>query len=90
MVTFVVCIVLGLICGFAANHLLYRNLGEPLLNFVVGAAGALIGAYLYVSLLAAPSRASGVTLWSMLMAIAGAIVLLVIKHAVLGNRPAGT
>jgi uncharacterized membrane protein YeaQ/YmgE (transglycosylase-associated protein family) len=90
MVTFVVCIVLGLLSGFVANQMLYRNLGRPLLNFVVGAAGALIGGYFYLQVLVGPSPAGGVTFWSILVAISGAVVLLGIKHAVLGNRPVGT
>ena len=89
MMTFIVCIVLGLLSGFVANQMLYRNLGRPILNFVVGATGALIGGYFYLQVLVVPSPASGVTFWSILVAIAGAIVLLGIKHAVLGNRPVG-
>lgn len=90
MMIFIVCIVLGLLSGFVANQMLYRNLGRPILNFVVGAAGAMIGGYFYLEVLVSSSRASGVTLWSILVPIVGAIVLLGIKHAVLGNRPVGT
>jgi len=90
MVTFIVCIVLGLASGFVANRMLYRNQGRPLLNVVVGVAGALIGGYFYLQVVVGPAPGSGVTFWSILVPIAGAIVLLGIKHAVLGNRPAGT
>jgi len=89
MVTFVVCIVLGLVSGFVANQMLYRNRGGILLNFAVGAVSALVGGYSYVYFMVGPSLASGVTLWSILVAIAGAIVFLSLKHAVLGNRPVG-
>jgi len=87
MVTLIVCIAVGLISGFFATQMLYRSHGGLLLNSIVGATGALIG---YLFLLIGASPASGVTFLSVLVAIAGAIVLLGLKHAFLGNRPVGT
>jgi uncharacterized membrane protein YeaQ/YmgE (transglycosylase-associated protein family) len=79
----IVWIVLGLISGFAANPLLNKNGEGPLFNIVVGATGAVIGGYL-VTLISA-GRASGLDLWSVFAAVAGAVVFVGIKQAFLGS-----
>jgi len=88
MVNLIMCIVVGLVSGYFASQMLNSSRGGPILNFVLGVAGALLAGYLFM--LGGASRASGVTFWSVFVAIAGAVVFLGIKHAVLGNHPVRT
>jgi len=87
MLNLIMCIVVGLISGFFSNRMLNSSRGGPILNFVLGVVGALLASQLFTL---GGARASGVTLWSVFLAIAGAVVLLGLKHAVLGNHPVRT
>jgi uncharacterized membrane protein YeaQ/YmgE (transglycosylase-associated protein family) len=86
--TFVVWIALGLVSGLVANRVLNKNGEGPLLHIGLGVVGALIGGYLCNLL--APDRTSGLTFWNVIVALVGALALLGIKHAYLGNLPART
>jgi uncharacterized membrane protein YeaQ/YmgE (transglycosylase-associated protein family) len=80
----IVWLVLGLIAGFIASKIVNRA-GEGLvLDIVLGIVGALVGGFLFSAIGAAP--VTGFNLYSILVAIIGAIVVLVIYHAVFGRR----
>jgi uncharacterized membrane protein YeaQ/YmgE (transglycosylase-associated protein family) len=79
----IVWIFFGLIAGFIASKLV-NNHGEGLpLDIVLGIVGAVIGGFIFNKLGAA--GVTGFNLWSLLVAVVGAIVLLVIWHALRGS-----
>ncbi len=78
-------IVLGLIAGFIASKIVNKR-GEGLVrDIVLGIIGALIGGWLFHAFGAA--GVTGLNLYSLLVAVVGAIVLLVIYHAIVGRKP---
>jgi uncharacterized membrane protein YeaQ/YmgE (transglycosylase-associated protein family) len=77
-------IVLGLISGFIASKIVNRQGEGLILDIVLGIVGAIVGGYLF-SLFGAQG-VSGVNIYSMFVAVMGAIVVLVIYHAVAGQR----
>ncbi len=77
-------IILGLIAGFIASKIVNKT-GEGLvLDIVLGIAGALVGGFLFSLIGAEP--VTGLNLYSMIVAVVGAIVVLFIYHAVVGRR----
>ena len=63
MVILVVCVVVGLLSGHAVSQVLGRSRGGPLLNHLVGVAGALIAGCLLILRVGA-SPAGDVVFWS--------------------------
>jgi uncharacterized membrane protein YeaQ/YmgE (transglycosylase-associated protein family) len=77
-------IVLGLIAGFIASKLVNKT-GEGLvLDIVLGIVGALVGGFVFNQLGAA--GVTGLNIYSMLVAVVGAVLVLVVYHAVTGRR----
>jgi uncharacterized membrane protein YeaQ/YmgE (transglycosylase-associated protein family) len=76
-------IVLGLIAGFIASKI-YVGTGQGLLlNIVLGIVGAVVGGYLFTALGA--TGVTGFNIWSMIVAIIGAVVVLWLYNAI-ANR----
>jgi uncharacterized membrane protein YeaQ/YmgE (transglycosylase-associated protein family) len=76
-------IILGLIAGFIASKI-FQGSGQGLLmDIVLGIVGAVVGGYLFSALGA--TGVTGFNLWSMFVAVIGAIVVLWIYHAVSGR-----
>jgi uncharacterized membrane protein YeaQ/YmgE (transglycosylase-associated protein family) len=73
-------IILGLVAGFVANRMVSRNGDGVIPDILIGVIGALIGGWLMAML--AGGDMHGFNLASMLVAILGAAVLLVVTHAV--------
>jgi uncharacterized membrane protein YeaQ/YmgE (transglycosylase-associated protein family) len=79
-------IILGLIAGFVGAKIVNRE-GQGLwLDIALGIVGALVGGFLF-SLFGA-SGVTGLNIYSMFVAIAGSIVVLLIYNAVTGRRRA--
>ncbi len=77
-------LVLGLIAGFIASKVINKS-GEGLvIDIVLGVVGAVVGGFLFSLVGAAP--VTGFNLYSMFVAVVGAIVVLLIYHAVAGRR----
>ena len=77
-------LVLGLIAGFIGSKIVNKS-GEGLvLDIVLGIVGAMVGGYLFSLLGAAPI--TGLNIYSMFVAVVGAIIVLVVYHAVVGRR----
>jgi uncharacterized membrane protein YeaQ/YmgE (transglycosylase-associated protein family) len=73
-------IVLGLIAGFIASKLVNKR-GEGLpMDLVLGIGGAVIGGWLFNA--AGAVGVTGFNVWSLLVAVVGAVVLLVVWHAI--------
>ena len=77
-------IILGLIAGFIGSKIVDRR-GQGLwLDMALGIIGALVGGFLF-SLFGA-TGVTGLNVWSMIVAIVGSIVVLLIYNAVSGSR----
>jgi uncharacterized membrane protein YeaQ/YmgE (transglycosylase-associated protein family) len=77
-------IVLGLIGGFIASKIMNKRGEGLILDILLGMVGAVVGGYLF-SMFGAQG-VDGVNLYSMFVAVVGAIVILVIYHALGGRR----
>lgn len=77
-------IILGLIAGFIASRIVNGSGEGALIDIVLGIVGALVGGFLFNSLGAV--GVTGFNLYSMFVAVIGAIVVLVIYHAITGRR----
>jgi uncharacterized membrane protein YeaQ/YmgE (transglycosylase-associated protein family) len=77
-------IVLGLIAGFIASRIVNKSGAGCLLDIILGVVGALVGGYLFTEFGAA--GITGFNLYSLLVAVVGAIVVLVLYHAIAGRR----
>jgi uncharacterized membrane protein YeaQ/YmgE (transglycosylase-associated protein family) len=73
-------LVLGLIAGFIASRIVNKAGEGLILDIVLGIVGAFVGGFLF-SVFGAVG-VTGFNLYSMLVAIIGAIVVLVIYHAI--------
>ena len=79
-------IILGLIAGFIASKIVDHQ-GQGLwLDMGLGIIGAIVGGFLFS--LFGKEGVSGLNLYSMLVAIAGSIVVLLLYNAVTGQRRA--
>jgi uncharacterized membrane protein YeaQ/YmgE (transglycosylase-associated protein family) len=79
-------IVLGLIAGFIASKIVNRSGEGFLMDIVLGIVGAVVGGFIFQQFGAA--GVTGFNIYSMIVAIVGAIILLVIYHAIFGRRSA--
>lgn len=77
-------IVLGLISGFIASKLVNHTGEGALLDIALGIVGAVVGGFLFH--LVGATGVDGFNMWSMFVAVIGAIVLLGVKHALTGRR----
>ncbi len=81
-------LILGLIAGFIASKLV-NNSGEGMiLDIVLGIVGAFVGGFLFSFFGAAP--VTGFNLYSVIVAVIGSVVVLVLYHAIVGRRSIGT
>jgi len=73
-------IVLGLIAGFIASKIVNKSGEGVFLDILLGIVGAVIGGWLFTRFGAAP--VTGVNLYSVLVAVIGSIIFLVVYHAI--------
>ena len=77
-------IILGLIAGFIGSKIVNRS-GEGLvLDIVLGVVGAVVGGFIFNAIGAV--GVTGLNIYSLVVAVIGAVVVLVIYHAVAGRR----
>lgn len=79
-------IVLGLIAGFIASKLVNKRGDGVILDIGLGIVGAVVGGFVFN--MVGATGVNGFNLWSMFVAVAGAVLVLVIKHALMGGRHA--
>ena len=79
-------LVLGAIAGFIASKIIESSGQGLLLDIVLGIIGAVVGGFVFSLLGAAP--VTGLNLYSMFVAIVGAIIVLAIYHVVMGRSRA--
>ena len=80
-------IVLGLIAGFIASRLVNKEGEVRALDIILGIVGAVVGGWLFNAFGAA--GVTGFNVWSLLVAVVGAIILLVLYHALAGPSTRG-
>lgn len=80
----IVWIVLGLISGFIASKIVNHTGSGIIMDIVLGIVGALVGGFLF-SIFGA-SGVTGFNIYSFIVAIVGAVVVLWIYHALIGRR----
>ena len=77
-------VVLGLIAGFIASKIVNHTGSGVLMDIVLGVVGALVGGFLF-SMFGAVG-VTGFNIYSMLVAVVGAVVVLWLYHALIGRR----
>ena len=81
-------IMVGLIGGFLASKVV-NHTGEGLLrDILLGVVGAFLGGVIFRAL--GSAGVNGFNLWSILVAFVGAVVFLILYHAMFGGRSART
>ncbi|MEO6575966.1 MAG: GlsB/YeaQ/YmgE family stress response membrane protein [Polyangiaceae bacterium] len=76
-------IVLGLISGFIASKVVNKSGEGVVVDVILGIVGAVVGGFLFNMVGAV--GVDGFNLWSMFVAVIGAMVVLGIKHAIVGS-----
>jgi uncharacterized membrane protein YeaQ/YmgE (transglycosylase-associated protein family) len=76
-------IVLGLVAGFIASKIVNHHGRGIAIDIVVGVVGALVGGFLFH--LIGGYGITGFNLWSLLVAVIGAVVLLLVWNVVSGH-----
>jgi uncharacterized membrane protein YeaQ/YmgE (transglycosylase-associated protein family) len=77
-------LVLGLIAGFIGSKIVNRTGEGLLMDIVLGVVGAFAGGFLFNMFVA--SGVTGLNLYSLVVAVIGAIVVLVLYHMLFRRR----
>jgi uncharacterized membrane protein YeaQ/YmgE (transglycosylase-associated protein family) len=77
-------IVLGLIAGFIGSKVVNKQGEGLILDILLGIVGAVVGGFLFARFGAA--GVTGFNLYSMFVAVIGAILILVLYHAIFRRR----
>jgi uncharacterized membrane protein YeaQ/YmgE (transglycosylase-associated protein family) len=77
-------IILGLISGFIASHVVNHRGEGMILDILLGIVGAVIGGW--VLQLFGYAGVNGVNLYSIVVATGGAVLLLIVYHAIRQRR----
>jgi uncharacterized membrane protein YeaQ/YmgE (transglycosylase-associated protein family) len=78
--SFLAWIVLGLLAGFIGSKIVNKKGEGVILDILLGIVGAVVGGWLFNTFGA--SGVMGVNLYSLLVAVIGSVVFLVVYHAV--------
>jgi uncharacterized membrane protein YeaQ/YmgE (transglycosylase-associated protein family) len=77
-------IVLGLIAGFLGSKIVNKSGEGLILDIILGIGGAVVGGHLFQWFGA--HGVTGLNLYSLVVAVVGAVVVLVVYHAVFARR----
>jgi uncharacterized membrane protein YeaQ/YmgE (transglycosylase-associated protein family) len=77
-------IILGLIAGFIGSKIVDKQGQGFWLNIVLGVVGAVVGGFLFEAV--GGSSVTGLNIYSMIIAIIGSVVVLLIYNAVTGRQ----
>ena len=77
-------LVLGLIAGFIASKIVNRTGSGVIMDIVLGIVGAMVGGFLFSFFGAA--GVTGFNIYSAVVAVVGAAVVLWLYHALVGRR----
>jgi uncharacterized membrane protein YeaQ/YmgE (transglycosylase-associated protein family) len=76
-------VVLGLLAGFIASKIVNKSGEGFLLDIVLGVIGAVVGGYLFQTF--GMAGVTGLNIYSILVAVVGAIVVLFVYHLITGR-----
>jgi uncharacterized membrane protein YeaQ/YmgE (transglycosylase-associated protein family) len=76
-------VVLGLIAGFVASKIVNKTGEGVVMDIVLGVVGAVAGGWLFNRF--GEPGVTGLNLWSIIVAVIGAVILLVLYHALTGR-----
>jgi uncharacterized membrane protein YeaQ/YmgE (transglycosylase-associated protein family) len=82
--SFIAWIVLGLVAGFIASKLVNKSGEGMLLDIILGIVGAVAGGWLF-NMFGMPG-VTGLNLYSLVVAVIGAAVFLIVYHALTRRR----
>ena len=82
--SFIAWLILGLVAGFIGSKIVNSTGQGIIIDIVLGIVGAFVGGYLFTLFGAAP--VTGLNLYSLLVAVVGAVLVIVVYHAVVGRR----
>jgi uncharacterized membrane protein YeaQ/YmgE (transglycosylase-associated protein family) len=82
--SFLAWIVLGLIAGFIASKVVNKSGEGVVLDIILGIVGAVVGGWLFNTF--GHMGVTGLNIYSIIVAVIGAIIVLVIYHALAGAR----
>jgi len=77
-------IILGLVAGFIGSKIVNKSGQGMILDIVLGVVGAIVGGVIFSAFGAA--GVTGFNIWSLVVAVVGAVVVLWLYHAVSGRR----
>lgn len=75
-------IILGLISGFIASMIVNRRGEGMLIDIVLGIVGAVVGGWIFNAM--GRSDVTGLNTYSILVSVVGAVVVLLVYHAIRG------
>jgi uncharacterized membrane protein YeaQ/YmgE (transglycosylase-associated protein family) len=82
--SFIAWIILGLISGFIASKLVNKTGEGLMLDIILGVIGAFVGGWLFSTF--GMTGVTGLNVYSMVVAVIGAVVVLVVYHALVRRR----
>jgi uncharacterized membrane protein YeaQ/YmgE (transglycosylase-associated protein family) len=82
--SFIAWIILGLIAGFIASKIVNKSGEGLLLDIVLGIVGAVVGGWIFRAV--GMSGVSGLNIYSLVVAVVGAIVFLLAYHLLFRRR----
>ncbi len=77
-------LVVGLIAGFIASKVVNKSGSGLVMDIVLGVVGALVGGFIFNAL--GHSAPTGINLYSIFVSVVGAIVVLLVYHAIVRRR----
>ena len=77
-------LILGLLAGWIGSNIVDSGGRGPLLDIILGIVGALVGGFIFSALGAVPI--TGFNLYSLIVAVVGSVVVLVLYHGITGRR----
>ena len=77
--SFIAWIVLGLVAGFIASKIVNKSGEGMILDIILGIVGAVLGGYLFQTF--GMAGVTGLNVYSILVAVVGAVLFLVLYHA---------
>ena len=77
-------ILLGLVAGFIASKLVNKTGEGFFMDIVLGVVGAVIGGWVFNTF--GMAGVTGFNIWSILVSVGGAVIFLVIYHAIIGMK----
>lgn len=82
--SFVAWLVLGLVAGFIGSKLVNKSGSGLFLDIILGIVGAIVGGFIF-SLFGA-SGVSGLNIYSLIVAVIGSVLVLIVYHSLVKPR----